>query len=157
MKDLSIEIILLVFLFLAGSLYHANLARKAIFRVKLTRLRKIIIAFILIASLALVYFTSKRGVHYFLILSLDIYLISSIVFESISDRGINYRKLGLSGHLLSFASWEYISELQIDKKLARINAIKYKDSYIAISQSYEEEEMEAIEEFINKKMEKVEE
>lgn len=152
-KQLVIYLILLLS-FSAGAIYHYRIRKQCIYSVKLTKPRALIIVITFLIFLAMAYYVGDRHWSKYLIaISASMFITSGVLGEGISQRGIYYRPLG-TRRLMALAKWEEIKDIRIDANKNKLESFKLKTQTIFPGQYYSSKDIDEINKYIEKKIEK---
>lgn len=143
--------LLIILIFIMGSTYHFRIRAKSIYPIKMTK-KRVIISIIVLCGFYFVAFIGGNQPGFYVIATMPaIYIISGAVAEGISERGIYYRPLGVSGHLIRLAKWADIKNVKFDLDKSKLESFKLKTETIFPDQCYNSEDINKIKKYIERK------
>ena len=140
--------LIMLLIFISGSIYHFRIRKECIYPVKLTKSRTIISIITLLIFCAIAYIGGNSPKNYPIAISASIFIISGIVGEGIHEKGIYYRPLGKGGLLMQLAKWEDIKNVKIDANKNKLESFKLKTITIFPDQHYNSKDIEKINKYI---------
>lgn len=156
MEDKLGVFLILILVFSVGIIYNFRIRIKCIYPVRLTKPRAVLLAIIPMVLLAMAYYLGQNSWdNYLLAVSASLFLISRILGEGISKRGIYYRLLGTGSQIMRLAKWEDIKDVKVNIKKNKIESFKYKPKLKAETifpdQYYNSKDIDKISKYIKTK------
>ncbi|MCR1900101.1 hypothetical protein NSA47_14120 [Irregularibacter muris] len=140
---------LLLFAFIAGSIYHFRIRRQCIHPIRLTKPRMILSSIILFIFCFIAYIGGNVWHYYILALAGAVFIISGVVAEGIHEKGIYYG--GVHGiHLKRLAKWEDIEDIKIDTQKNKLQSFKLKTTTIYPGQFYSSQAIHEIKKLLKR-------
>lgn len=126
---------------------------KCTYPIKLTKPRIGLIVITLLVFIGMAYFVGNGSwSNYLLAILASLFIISTIVSQGISERGIYHLELRVSGQIVRLSKWEEIKDIKIDSDKNKLESFKYKDKprrpTIFPDQYYSSEAISKIKEYI---------
>lgn len=143
----KILFILLLLLFIGGSVYNFKVRLDCAYPVRITKPRLILIIIIPLVFFVIAYVGGNTLSNYLLVMAASLLLISAIVGEGIHEKGIYY----YSGKrlLAKLAKWEDLKEIETDGE--KIKSFKHKKMTRYPDQYYRSEELYEIKQYIKER------
>ena len=160
MKDKLGVFLILILAFSVGTIYNFGIRIKCIYPVKLTKPRAGLLAITPIVFLAMAYYIGENSWdNYLLAASGSLFLVSGILGEGISKRGIYYRPLGTGSQIMRLAKWEDIKDVKININKNKLESFKHeaklKAATIFPDQYYNSKDIGKISKYIESKTNKI--
>lgn len=144
---------ILSIIFIAGSIYNFKIRKQCIYPTRLTKPRCIIILIIPLIFLSMTYFISDgRLANYILVVLGSIFVISPVLAEGISEKGIYHLSLGTKSTFVRLAKWEDIKDFKLNENKGKLESIKLKTRTIFPDQYYHLENVLEINKYIEMKV-----
>ena len=149
MTETIILYVIILLLFIVGSIYNFRIRIKCLYPDKMTKKNLVII--IITPLIFLAYFGGNLWYHYILSLSAAIYLVSSVVGQGIHEKGIYSVSVGRFS-IFRLTKWEDIEGINVDSSKNKIHSYQFKSRLIMVSQYYKEEDFDEVKKLIEKKI-----
>ncbi|MGO1469313.1 MAG: hypothetical protein ACTHW2_04765 [Tissierella sp.] len=153
MEDKLGTVLILILAFSAGAIYHFRIRIKCIYPVKLTKPRAVLLGIIPIVFIGMSYYLAENSWDsYLLAISGSIFMVSGILGEGISKKGIYYRPLGAGSQIMRLAKWEDIKDIKLNINKNKLESFKYKSKLKALTifpdQYYNSKDIDKIDKYI---------
>lgn len=134
--------LLLIFVFSAGSIYHFRIRKQCIYPVKLTKPRVILLIIISLVFLAMAYYLGGNSWDkYLLAISASLFIISGVLGQGVSEKGIYYRPLGAASLIIRLAKWECIKNIKINAAQNKLESFRFKTETVFPDQYYNSQDI----------------
>ena len=141
--------IILSLTFIAGSIYNFKIQKQCIYPTRLTKPRFIIVLIIPLIFLSIVYFASDgRLANYILAALGSIFVISPVLAEGISEKGIYHLAPSTKPIFVRLAKWEDIKYFKLNENKGKLESIKLKTRTISPDQYYYPEDIDEINKYV---------
>lgn len=145
-------LLILILAFSAGTIYHFRIWIKCIYPVKITKPRAVLLGIIPIVFISMAYYLGGNSWDsYLLAISASLFMVSGILGEGISKKGIYYRPLGAGGQIKRLAKWKDIKDIKIDIDKNKLESFKFKSETIFPDQYYDSKDIDKINKYIKVK------
>lgn len=146
MENQILKYLLLIILFVAGSIYNFKIRKQCVYRVRLTKPKVITLIVISLVFCVIAYISGNLWENYILIFSGITFIISGVLAEGIHKDGIYY--LYGRGILVKLAKWEDIEDVEIDINQQKLKSFKVENMAIFANHYYNLEDINEINKFI---------
>ena len=141
-EDQFIIFLLFTFIFIAISIYQFRIRKICIYSVKLTKPRVVLLIAVPLIFLGLAYYVGdKSWENYLLAISASLFIISGILGEGISKKGIYFRPTGATMMIIRLAKWEDIKDIKINDDKNKLESFRFKTETVFPDQYYNSEDI----------------